>query len=62
MSIDCVSRLEADGDYLHAKKVRDWVADLPDGAVITQIIRDFGNQRDPELRLVGLRASWSEQR
>lgn len=62
MSIDCTARIEAEGDYLHAIRVREFVASLPDGAVISAVIKDFGNQRDPEPRLVGLRASWSEER
>ena len=62
MSIDCTAKLEAEGEYLHAIRVREFVDTLPDGAVITAIIKDFGSQRDPEPRLVGLRASWSEQR
>lgn len=56
------SKIEvADGDTLQAIDVRGWLlsSDIPDGAVITKIVRDFGTQRDPDVRLIGLRAEWA---
>lgn len=62
MNVDCKSSIEANEGrkVLLAADVREWLSELPDGAVLSTITRDFGNQRDPEVRLVGLRASWSE--
>lgn len=54
-------RTERDGMLL-ASDVKPWLDRLPDGAVLTQIIEDRGNQRDPWPVLVGLRATWSEVR
>lgn len=64
MSVDCHAILEPDPEatLLLAKDARDFLAGLPDGAVIKAVTRDFGSQRDPDVRLVGLRASWSETR
>lgn len=62
MNVECKSRLEPGGDFVQAVEVKAWVADLPDGATIEAVSRDFGTQRDPDVRLVGLRASWSETR
>ena len=63
MQVECSSRIEADrGDYLQAGDVFDWVGTLPPDAHLTQIIRDYGNQRDPMPVLVGLIAKWRETR
>lgn len=39
-----------------------FLQDLPAEAVLTPLTVDQGNQRDPWHVLVGLRASWEEQR
>ena len=64
MSVDCTSKVEADPDarQLHVADVREWLDNLPNGATLHAITRDFGNQRDPEVHLTGLRATWSESR
>lgn len=47
---------------LHAGDVKEWVSQLPDEALLTPIIRDMGNQRDPLRVMTGLHAQWSEDR
>lgn len=67
-TVECVSKIEGavmSGDRegpVFSQNVREWLTNVPDGATITHIVRDFGNQRDPDVRLIGLRASWSETR
>lgn len=61
--VECTSKIEVERHQrLRAVDVRDWVAGLPEGAVLSAIQSDFGTQRDPEMRLMGLRAAWSEDR
>lgn len=64
MTIDCRAEFTVDepGDAVHVVRVRDWLSGLPDGAVLVAIMRDLGTQRDPRPTLIGLRATWSEQR
>lgn len=64
INTDCTSEARAmEGDEcLHVADVADWIAALPKGATLEGITRDFGSQRDPDERLVGLRARWSEGR
>jgi hypothetical protein len=52
-----------DGDQLTAtREYTDWVADLPSSAELHPVTVDKGNQRDPWPVLVGMRATWEEQR
>lgn len=63
LSVDCRSEVRADSEhYLLASEVRSWIMQLPNGATLAPIIKDFGTQRDPDERLIGLRAEWSEGR
>lgn len=63
INITAKSELEAeDPKNLQAHEVREWIRQVPDGATITPITHDFGNQRDPWVVLTGLRATWSEVR
>jgi hypothetical protein len=64
ISVECHSELRSEkgDDYLQAHEIRRWLESVPDGATISQIIRDMGSQRDPMPVLVGLRAKWSETR
>jgi hypothetical protein len=66
VNVDCSSRFVLDGVPPQALTVtpdlRAWLGDLPDGATLSAVIRDVGTQRDPEPRLIGLRATWSETR
>jgi hypothetical protein len=45
-----------------AHEVKAWIMQVPNGATVAPIIKDFGTQRDPDERLIGLRAEWSEGR
>ena len=49
----------ADPECLTAGEVKTWIAAVPNGATISPVLRDFGSQRDPDVRLAGLRATWS---
>lgn len=62
--MNCTSEIMYDENsgYLHVADVTPWITGLPDGAALDMIVRDFGSQRDPAPRLIGLRASWSEGR
>ena len=52
-----------DGEPLTADRPYcDWVRDLPAGAVLYPIQIDKGSQRDPWTVLVGMRATWEEER
>lgn len=64
INVECNSSMSAEtpGDYITAQAVRAWLEGIPNGAHIHAQMRDFGSQRDPEPRLVGLRATWSEVR
>ena len=63
INVECSSSVTAEsGDYLDADTVRQWLQSVPNGATLSQIIKDLGNQRDPQPVLIGLRASWSETR
>lgn len=63
LSVECKSEVTAEGGRnLHAHEVKAWLDSIPDGATLSQIIKDFGSQRDPDPVLVGLRAKWSETR
>lgn len=61
--VECTSTVTAVPDeQLTAHSVAVWSAALPGDAVLTQIIRDRGTQRDPWPVLVGLKATWKETR
>jgi hypothetical protein len=63
LNVECRSEIIGEaGDYLQSHEVKAWLEGVPNGARITQIIKDFGTQRDPQETLVGLRAMWSEVR
>jgi hypothetical protein len=63
MNVQCSSQTETEpGDLLNAAAVKSWLEGVPDGAIVSAIIRERGTQRDPEPTLVGLRAAWSETR
>ena len=63
LNVECQSEIRAEeGDDLTAQTVRGWLGSVPDGASLTPITVDRGNQRDPWIVLVGLRATWSESR
>lgn len=40
----------------------DWLPNIPSAAAIDPLLRECGSQRDPYTVLVGLRATWQEQR
>lgn len=42
--------------------LREWLRSIPLEAAISPLIRETGHQRDPIQVLVGLRATWQEQR
>lgn len=50
------------GDNLTAEVIQPWLAALPPSAVITSINVYRGHQRDEYTVLVGLKASWTEER
>lgn len=61
--VECTSTVKAEGDgHLTAGAVASWVAGLPGDAKVTHLTRDIGNQRDPWIVLVGLKATWKEKR
>lgn len=63
VNVECLAEVQAEeGQPLLAVSVREWLEPLPLGAAITPILHDTGTQRDPDVRLVGLRATWSESR
>lgn len=62
MDVQARAELRAEDETLFAHEVRAWLEKVPDGASLTPIIKDFGSQRDPDEKLIGLRASWSETR
>lgn len=64
MSIDCESKACADEGkrVLHVADVREWFDALPAGAQLHPIMWHGGTQRDPEEHMVGIRATWSENR
>lgn len=63
LAVECKSEVVGEaGDYLLAHEVKAWLMQVPNGAALSPIIKDFGTQRDPNETLVGLRAEWSENR
>ena len=60
VNIECHATFAGDDRLEINDEIRDWIINLPDGATLDPVLRDFGSQRGPELRLVGLKASWSE--
>jgi len=65
MKVECSSKVggeRGDTEQLIAADVREWIKSVPDGAVISPISHDKGNQRDPWPVLVGLYARWEEAR
>lgn len=64
INVECNSSMSAEtpDSYITAEAVRSWLEGIPNGAHIHAQMRDFGSQRDPEPRLTGLRATWSEVR
>jgi hypothetical protein len=52
-----------DNEQLTADQdLTDFIRNLPADAKLSPVIHDKGNQRDPWPVLVGLRASWEEER
>jgi hypothetical protein len=43
-------------------ELMNWLSRLPDDAVLQHVTFDKGNQRDPWVLLVGLLATWEEER
>ena len=64
MNVKCSAEYRLDGDeQLTADRAfSDWVADLPASATLSPITVDKGSQRDPWPVLVGLRATWEDER
>jgi hypothetical protein len=63
-SVQCSSEYRTDDNQPLAATpdLVDFITGLPEGAPLTPITVDKGNQRDPWPVLVGLRAQWQEQR
>lgn len=45
-----------------SQELEDFISGIPSGALLSPVIVDKGNQRDPWPVLVGLRATWEEGR
>jgi len=57
----CQSEIRANkGETLTAESVQRWIDQVPHDAELAAIQEDRGNQRDPWLVLVGLRATWGD--
>ena len=63
-TVKCSAEFRPGGDeQLTADRaLTDWIANLPAYATLSKIEIDKGNQRDPWPVLVGLRATWEEER
>lgn len=62
-TVKCSAEYRPSNDQLTADRAfTDFVTGLPASAVLSPITVDKGNQRDPWVVLVGLRASWEEER
>lgn len=63
-TVKCSAEVRNEGDeQLTAdRSFSEWVRDLPADAKLSAISIDKGSQRDPWPVLVGLRATWEEER
>lgn len=62
ITVASTAEFKATDPLTASDELRTWLRDIPDGAEITPITRDIGDQRDPWHILVGLRAKWQEVR
>jgi hypothetical protein len=60
MDVNCTAEIRTENDLLRSDEVFQWLTKVPAGAAISAILFDYGNH--PDVRLVGLRAEWSEGR
>lgn len=62
-AVKCSAEFRPGSEPLTADRgLTDWIRDLPADAVLSSVTVDKGNQRDPWPVLVGLRATWEEER
>lgn len=62
-TVVCTSEFRAEGDALTADRMlTEWITCLPTHAVLAPTTVDKGSQRDPWPVMVGLRATWTEER
>lgn len=60
--VKCRSEFRTDEQLTASLALTQFITDLPADAVLEPITVDQGNQRDPWPVLVGLRATWEEDR
>lgn len=61
-TVQCTAEFRADDQLTADRPLTDWIRDLPPAAALSPITVDKGSQRDPWPVLVGLRATWTEER
>lgn len=63
-AVKCVSefRTESAEQLTASRALTEFIRDLPADAVLAPVTVEKGNQRDPWPVLVGLRATWEEER
>lgn len=61
-TVQCAAEFRADDQLTADLSLTSWVRDLPANAALSPITVDKGSQREPWPVLVGLRATWTEER
>lgn len=51
-----------DRGFVRKGEIKDWYDSLPDDAILSPVMWDYGSQRDPDTRMIGLIAKWTETR
>lgn len=62
-TVKCSAEFRSEGDRLTAdRSLTDFITNLPADAALAPITVEKGSQRDPWPVMVGLRATWEEER
>ena len=62
IQLSAKTQLDAEGDEVTPAELSRWLEYVPPGASLKPVMKDFGSQRDPDYKFVGMVAQWVETR